>query len=83
MKFKSWKQRAEDRGTSVSTEKRIAATDSRYPKLVQMTPGRVAFVASECDAYDAILIAERDEGQQADQTARAARRAGGGDAGAA
>ena len=83
MKFISWKQRADDRGTSVSTEKHIAATDSRYPKLVQMTPGRVALVASECDAYDAILIAERDEGQQADQTAQAAKRDGGGNAGAA
>ncbi len=63
MIFKSWKQRAADRGTSVSTEKRIAAADPRYPKLVQMTPGRVAFVADECDAYDAILIAERDAAQ--------------------
>ncbi len=83
MKFTSWKQRAEDRGTSVSTEKRCHANDPRYPRLVNISPGRVAFVAPELDAYDALLIAARDEGQQADQTARAAKRAGGGDAGAA
>ncbi len=60
MEFKSWKQRALDRGTSVSTEKRCYAADPMYPRLVQISPGRVAFVAPELDAYDARLIAERD-----------------------
>ncbi len=71
MKFTSWKQRAEDRGTSVSTEKRCLANDPRYPRPVQISPGRMALVASECDAYDALLIAEaRNEAQQlVDQTA--------------
>ena len=61
MKFKSWKQRAKDRGTSVSTEKRCYANDSAYPRLVPISPGRVAFVARELDDYDAKLIAARDE----------------------
>ena len=65
MKFTSWKQRAEDRGTSVSTEKRCHATDPRYPRLVKISPGRVAFVASELDTYDAMLIAERDDDDDA------------------
>ncbi len=60
MKFKSWKQRALDRGTSVSTEKRCYAADPKYPRLVPLSPGRVAFVASELDEYDATLIAVRD-----------------------
>ncbi len=60
MKFISWKQRAKDRGTSKSTEKRRYAADPRYPRLVQISPGRVAFVADELDAYDEMLIAERD-----------------------
>ncbi len=71
MIFKSWKQRAKDRGTSVSTEKRCYANDPRYPRLVPISPGRVAFVANECDEYDAILIAERDEERQPDQTEEA------------
>ncbi len=66
MKFTSWKQRAEDRGTSVSTEKRCYANDPRYPRLVPISPGRVAFVSSELDAYDATLIAARDEERQPD-----------------
>ena len=64
MKFKSWKQRAEDRGTSVSTEKRCYANDPAYPRLVPISPGRVAFVAKELDEYDALLIAARDEVRQ-------------------
>lgn len=60
MEFKSWKQRAKDRGTSVSTEKRCYTSDPLYPRLVQLSPGRVAFVASELDEYDATLIAARD-----------------------
>ena len=61
MKFVSWKQRVEDRGTSRSTEQRRYLDDPRYPRLVQISPGRVAFVASELDDYDALLIAEREE----------------------
>ena len=61
MKFTSWKQRAEDRGTSVSTEKRCYANDPTYPRLVPLSPGRVAFVANELDAYDALLIADARE----------------------
>ncbi len=61
MKFTSWKQRAEDRGTSVSTEKRCYANDPTYPRLVHISPGRVAFVARELDEYDAHLIAARDK----------------------
>lgn len=60
VQFKSWKQRALDRGTSVSTEKRCYAADPKYPRLVSLSPGRVAFVASELDEYDATLIASRD-----------------------
>ena len=60
MRFISINQRAKDTGTSRSTVKRQIAADSRYPHLVQISPGRVAFVASELDAYDAMLIAERD-----------------------
>ncbi len=75
MKFTSWKQRAEDRGTSVSTEKRCYANDPRYPRLVQISPGRVAFVTSELDAYDAMRIALRDGGRQQSTEAADARRA--------
>ncbi len=64
MKFTSWKQRAEDRGTSVSTEKRCYADDPAYPRLVPISPGRVAFVAKELDEYDALLIVARDEVRQ-------------------
>lgn len=71
MKFTSWKQRAADRSTSISTEKRCYANDPRYPRLVPISPGRVAFVSSECDAYDAMLIAERDQNRQPDQIAEA------------
>ena len=60
MRFKSWKQRAADRGTSVSTEKRRYNDDPRYPRPVNLSPGRVAFVDDELDEYDRILIAERD-----------------------
>ena len=60
MKFKSWRQRAEDRSTSVSTEKRRYKADPRYPRLVPLSPGRVGFVDDELDAYDRLLIAERD-----------------------
>ena len=60
MKFKSWKQRAEDRSTSVSTEKRRYKADPRYPRLMQISPGRVGFVDDELDAYDRSLITERD-----------------------
>jgi hypothetical protein len=38
---------------------------------VPISPGRVALVSSELDAYDAILIAERDEERQPDQIAEA------------
>ena len=60
MQFRSWKQRAEARSTSVSTEKRRYKADPRYPRLVQISPGRVGFVDDELDAYDRLLIAERD-----------------------
>ena len=61
VKFLSWKQRVEERGTSISTEKRQYAADPRYPRLVQISPGRKAFVADELDQYDALIIAERDQ----------------------
>ena len=60
MKFISWKKRVASRGTSLSTEKRCYADDPRYPRLVRISPGRVAFVESELDTYDALLIRERD-----------------------
>ena len=60
MQFKSWKQRAKARSTSVSTEKRRYKADPRYPRLVSLSPGRVGFVDDELDAYDRLLIAERD-----------------------
>ncbi len=71
VKFISWKQRAQDRGTSVSTEKRCYDDDPDYPRVVPISPGRVAFVSSELDAYDAGLITKRDEVRQPDQTGEA------------
>ncbi len=60
MKFKSWRQRAEDRSTSVSTEKRRYKADPRYPRLVPLSAVRLCFVDDELDVYDRLLIAERD-----------------------
>ncbi len=34
--------------------------DPRHPRLVNLSPGRVGFVEPEVDAYDLMLIAERD-----------------------
>ena len=64
MKFLSWKDLAERRTTSVSTEKRRVKDDPRHPKLVQISQGRVAFIESEIDAYDEILVAEFRAGEQ-------------------
>ena len=60
MRFKSWKQLAADRSTSVSTVKRLVKNDPRHPQPVQISPNRVGFPEPECDRYDALLIAERD-----------------------
>ena len=70
MQFISWKGLAKDRTTSVSTEKRRVKEDSRHPKPVSISPGRVAFIKAEVDAYDEIMVAEliarREEQSQPD-----------------
>ena len=58
MRFISWKQLAERRSTSPATEYRRFKEDPRHPKLVQVSPNRVAFIESELDAYDEIIVAE-------------------------
>ena len=73
MRFLSWKQLAERRTTSVSTEKRRVKADPRHPRLVHMSPRRVAFVESEIDVYDETMVADQ----------RIAERDGGCDAGTA
>ena len=60
MQFRSWKDLADRRTTSVSTEKRRVKNDPRHPRPVQISPGRVGFPAPETDEYDLLLIAERD-----------------------
>ena len=67
MKFITWKELAKRRTTSISTEKRRVKDDPRHPKLVQVSPGRVAFVEAEIEVYDENMvtemrIAERDGG---------------------
>ena len=64
MKFLSWKDLAERRTTSVSTEKRRVKDDPHHPKSIQISPGRVAFVESEIDAYDEMMVAELRSGEQ-------------------
>lgn len=58
MRFLSWKDVAKRRTTSVSTEKRRVKEDPRHPKPIQISPGRVAFIEAEVDAYDEIMVAE-------------------------
>ena len=60
MKFITWKQRASDRQTSVSTERRLMNSDPRYPRPKQLSPGVKRLVDEECDAYDRLIIAEND-----------------------
>ncbi len=65
MQFISWKELADRRSTSVSTEKRRVKSDPRHPKPVDLSPdrnglGRKGFVEPEVDEYDLLLIAERD-----------------------
>ena len=60
MKFLSWKDMAERDTTSVSTQKRLYATDPRYPHKVQLSPNRVGFPEDEADAYAAARIAEAE-----------------------
>ena len=64
MKFLSWKDLAKRRTTSISTEKRRVKDDPRHPQLVQISPGRVAFIESEIDAYDEMMVAELRAGEQ-------------------
>ena len=59
-KFLTWGDLAERRTTSKSTEKRRVGDDPRHPRPVQVSPGRVAFPEPEVEAYDLLLIAERD-----------------------
>ena len=59
MQFVSWKDLADRRTTSVSTEKRRVKRDPRHPRKVQISPNRVGFVEAECDAYDELLVAEQ------------------------
>ena len=58
MEFLSWKDVAKRRTTSISTEKRRVKEDPRHPKPVPISPGRVAFIEAEIDAYDEIMVAE-------------------------
>ncbi len=65
MRFLSWKDLAERRGTSISTEKRRVKSDPRHPKPVDLSPdqnglGRKGFAEPEVNEYDLLLIAERD-----------------------
>ena len=60
MQFTSWKQRAEERGTSVSTERRLYNSDPRYPRLKQLSPGIRRFVTEELDHYDRLVCAESE-----------------------
>ncbi len=60
MRFLSWKDLADRRSTSVSTEKRRIKRDPRHPRPVQISLGRVGFPEPEADEYDLLLIAERD-----------------------
>ena len=64
MQFLTWRDLARRRTTSVSTEKRRVKDDPRHPKLVQISPGRVAFIESEIDAYDEIMVAELRASEQ-------------------
>ena len=56
MAFISWRQMAKRRGTSVSTEKRLHATDPRYPTKYHTSPGRVGFAENEVDEYDRLVM---------------------------
>ena len=58
MKFLSWREMAARRGTSVSTEKRLQATDPRYPRKIPLSPGRVGFLEKEAELFDAALVAD-------------------------
>ena len=60
MRFLSWKDLADRRSTSVSTEKRRIKRDPRHPRPVQISLGRVGFPEPEVNEYDLLLIAERD-----------------------
>jgi predicted DNA-binding transcriptional regulator AlpA len=51
-------------GISESTEIRLRAIDPDFPKLVEASPGRLAYVADELDAYVARKIAQRDAGMK-------------------
>ncbi len=71
MQFISWKELADRRSTSVSTEKRRVKSDPRHPKPVDLSPdqnglGRKGFVEPEVDEYDLLLIAERDNALDGD-----------------
>ncbi len=64
MRFLSWKDLAERRTTSVSTEKRRVKSDPRHPRPVSISPGRRAFIEDECDIYDELLVAEQRSGEK-------------------
>jgi predicted DNA-binding transcriptional regulator AlpA len=49
-------------GISESTEHRLRQTDPDFPKRVEASPGRTAYVADELDSYVALKIAQRDAG---------------------
>ena len=63
MKFISRKSLAARRTISLSTQKRLGQ-DPRHPNPVEISPGRVAFLEPEVDAYDEMIIAERRVGTQ-------------------
>ena len=60
MQFLSYADLAARRRTSVRTERRRIQNDPRHPRPVKLSPNRVGFPEPEADAYDLLLIAERD-----------------------
>ena len=58
MKFISRRDLAARRSISLSTQKRIES-DPRHPRPIEISPGRVAFVESEVDDFDIMIVDER------------------------
>ena len=58
MRFFSWREMAQMDNTSVSTQKRLQANDPRYPRKIQLSPGRVGFAEDDRERYDLQRMAD-------------------------
>jgi len=61
MRLLTWYELADRLTISVSTAKRLHASDHGFPKKVQISAQRVGFPEDEADAYIGALVASRDE----------------------